>query len=117
MKKMRGCCGQAFEPVDLMNWVQIIGILAAITSTASFAPQAWKILSTRDVKGLSKSMYALTALGFALWLSFGVLKAEWALIVPNAICLILSAFILIMLILPQRAREAAADRLDPTVSE
>jgi MtN3 and saliva related transmembrane protein len=101
---MPGCCGQAFEPVNSLNWVQTIGILAATASTASFAPQAWKILLTRDVKGLSKSMYALTALGFALWLSFGILKGEWALIVPNAICLILSAFILIMLILPQPAR-------------
>jgi MtN3 and saliva related transmembrane protein len=72
-------------------------------------------MSTRDIKGLSKSMYALTAVGFALWLSFGILKAKWALIVPNGICLILLAFILIMLILPQRAHNAAADKLDPTI--
>jgi MtN3 and saliva related transmembrane protein len=37
---MPGCCGQAFEPLNQMNWVQIIGKFAAIALTASFAPRA-----------------------------------------------------------------------------
>ncbi len=40
--------------------VQLIGIAAAVASTTSFAPQAWKIIKTRDVKGLSAPMYLIT---------------------------------------------------------
>ena len=59
--------------------IQSIGILAAVASTASFAPQAWKIISTRDVDGLSAKMYALTVVGFLLWLSYGIGKGDWTL--------------------------------------
>lgn len=93
--------------------IQIVGILAAIASTTSFAPQAWKIVSTRDVEGLSAKMYALTVTGFTLWLTYGIGKGDWALIVPNAICLAVSVFILLMILLPQHKREAVADVVQP----
>lgn len=95
-----------------MTIVETVGIAAAIASTASFAPQAWKLVKTRDVEGLSVRMYALTVTGFALWLSYGVLRADWALIVPNAICLALAGFILLMVILPARRRDRLADRIE-----
>jgi MtN3 and saliva related transmembrane protein len=93
--------------------VQIIGILAAIASTISFLPQAWKIISTRDVEGLSRRMYALTVTGFALWLTYGIGIGDWALIVPNAICLALTLFIFAMICLPKTKREAVADVVQP----
>ncbi len=93
--------------------IQIIGILAAVASTTSFVPQAWKIISTRDVEGLSVKMYMLTVAGFALWLAYGIGKSDWALIAPNAICLVLTLFILVMMILPQHQREAVADAVQP----
>lgn len=95
-----------------MTIAEIVGIAAAIASTASFAPQAWKIVRTRDVEGLSVRMYALTVTGFALWLSYGILKADWALVVPNAICLGLASFILLMVILPARRRDRLADGIE-----
>ena len=78
----------------------------------SFTPQAWKIIKTRDT--ISAPMYALTVLGFALWLAFGLLKAEWPIIITNGVCLILSAFILMMTVLPGAKKEAIADAIDPT---
>lgn len=93
--------------------VQIIGICAAIASVASFIPQAWKIIKTKDVKGLSRRMYVLTALSFSLWLAFGMLKSEWALIVPNALCLAGTLFILTMLLASPKTREQVAEKLDP----
>ena len=49
--------------------VTILGSLAAIASTVSFTPQAWKIIRTRDTDAISAPMYALTVVGFALWTS------------------------------------------------
>ncbi len=91
----------------------IIGSLAAICSTASFVPQAWKIVRLRRTTEISVGMYGLTVLGFALWTAYGALLAAWPLVVPNAICLALAAFILTMSLLPQRQKEAVADLLDP----
>jgi MtN3 and saliva related transmembrane protein len=96
-----------------MTLVTIIGSLAAICSTTSFVPQAWKIIRTRDTSSLSARMYAVTVTGFSLWLVYGIMLGEWPLIVTNAICLALSAFILMMRVLPQRKKEAVADLLDP----
>jgi MtN3 and saliva related transmembrane protein len=93
--------------------VQAVGIGAAIASVASFFPQAWKIIKTRDVEGLSRRMYFLTAVSFSLWLTFGALKSEWALIVPNALCLAVTIFILSMLMASPRKRKEVAETLDP----
>jgi MtN3 and saliva related transmembrane protein len=96
-----------------MDWATIVGFLAALASTISFTPQAWKIIRSRDTEGISAAMYAITVAGFALWLSYGVMLARWPIILSNAICLALSAFILVMTLLPQRKKNEIADQLDP----
>lgn len=93
--------------------VMAVGYAAACCSTASFAPQAWKIIKSHETKDLSAGMYALTVSGFALWLVFGALGAQWPLIIANFICLILSVFIFAMKLLPQPKKDAVADSLDP----
>ena len=48
-----------------MNAITLIGSAAAICSTTSFVPQAWKIIRTRDTSGLSARMYAVTVTGLS----------------------------------------------------
>jgi MtN3 and saliva related transmembrane protein len=96
-----------------MELATLTGAAAALCSTASFAPQAWKIIRTRDTAAISGKMYLLTVAAFALWLGYGLLRRDLALILPNAVCLGLSAFILVMKYLPQRQKEAVASALDP----
>ncbi|MBC7905231.1 MAG: SemiSWEET transporter [Rhodospirillaceae bacterium] len=98
-----------------MDTTTVIGTLAAMASTASFAPQAWKIIKLRQTGDISSAMYALTVAGFGLWLTYGVLLGQWPLIVTNALCLLMSAFILVMSLLPQRKKDTVADVLDPDV--
>ncbi len=95
---------------DAASWV---GSLAALASTASFAPQAWKIIKTRETKSISVGMYGLTVLGFLLWLSYGILLWQWPLIFTNGICLCFALFILVMKLLPASRRHAVAGVLDP----
>jgi MtN3 and saliva related transmembrane protein len=99
--------------ISAVDLPALTGAAAALCSTASFAPQAWKIIRTRDTAAISARMYLLTVAAFALWLGYGVLRGDWALIAPNAVCLALSAFILAMKLLPQRKKEAVAAALDP----
>ena len=59
-----------------MEAVTIIGSRAAIASTLSFTPQAWKIIRTRDTDAISAPMYAITVVGFALWTGYGRLLGQ-----------------------------------------
>ncbi|MBL6458110.1 SemiSWEET transporter [Belnapia sp. T6] len=97
-----------------MDAAPIIGGLATLASTTSFLPQAWKVIRTRDTAAISKRMYTVTVVGFALWLTYGLLLGQWPLILTNGICLALSAFILVMKLLPRHRKEAVAAALDPT---
>jgi MtN3 and saliva related transmembrane protein len=97
--------------------VTAVGYAAAVCSTASFTPQAWKIIKSRNTGDLSAAMYALTVCGFALWLAFGVLQRQWPLIIANFICLVLSGFILLMKLLSRPQKEAVADTLDPDAGD
>ena len=92
----------------------IIGYIAAVVSTASFVPQAWKIIETRRTDGLSTGMYTMTVSGFALWLGYGIATTQWALILSNAICLVLSAFILIMKCAPAAIKRAICETVAPS---
>jgi MtN3 and saliva related transmembrane protein len=74
----------------------VVGVTAAILSVTSFIPQAWKIWKTGETKALSRKMCIFNTTGFALWTTYGVLEQTWPIIVPNAICFVLAAFILVM---------------------
>ncbi len=97
--------------------ISVVGGLAAAASTSSFAPQAWKIIRTRETKGISVGMYGITVVGFALWFAYGLMLGQWPLIFTNSVCLLLSAFILVMKILSPRTRNVVADALDPVAGK
>ena len=86
----------------------IIGSLAALASTISFAPQAWKIIRTGKTADISIVMYAITVAAFALWLTYGILQEQWPLVASNGICLILSGFILGMTLVSGATRKKVA---------
>ena len=77
-------------------WIDAIGSIAAILTTVSFVPQAWHSFKTRDVSGISLSMYSVFTLGVALWLLYGVLLQSWPLMIANSITLVLAVAILVM---------------------
>ena len=93
--------------------IAAVGYLAAACSTLSFAPQAWKIIRSARTQDISLGMYLLTVTGFALWLGYGIALRQWPLVISNAICLSLAAFILMMKVLPTRKKREVAEALDP----
>lgn len=96
-----------------MEPATIVGSFAALASTVSFTPQAWKIIKSRSTKDISAGMYTLTVTGFILWTSYGILLMQWPIIITNSICLVLAGFILTMKLLPRPKRDKVADVLDP----
>lgn len=72
------------------SWV---GYAAAILTTVSFVPQAYKTWKTRDTSGISLIMYSMFVLGIVAWLAYGVLMHSWPMILANSITLLLSGAI------------------------
>lgn len=90
--------------MNLHDW---LGYMAATLTTASFLPQAWLTLRTRDVSGISLGMYSAFTLGVALWLAYGIALGEWPIIIANAFTVALAATILATKIAVERGRLAA----------
>ena len=98
-----------------MSWIAIVGTIAATAGIAAFLPQSWKIIKTRKTDGLSAAMWTLQCVGFALWIAYGVGLGKLPIIIPNSICLILSAFILTMKLLPKQHMEKVASAVESAV--
>jgi MtN3 and saliva related transmembrane protein len=78
-----------------LNFITIVGYLAAFGTTASFLPQAIKTIQTRDTSGISLPMYILFTVGTLLWLIYGVMSPSLPVAVANAITLIFATTILL----------------------
>ena len=77
-----------------LNPHDIIGYLAATLTTASFIPQAILTIKTRDTESLSLGMYSTFTLGVLCWLLYGIHLGDKAIVVSNAITLLLASSIL-----------------------
>jgi MtN3 and saliva related transmembrane protein len=75
---------------------ELVGYLAATLTTISFVPQAWHTFRTKDVSGISLSMYSAFTAGVALWLAYGVLLDAWPIVIANLVTLSLAGLILSM---------------------
>jgi MtN3 and saliva related transmembrane protein len=79
-----------------MDYIQSIGIVAAILTTISFLPQALKTIKTKDTNSISLTMYFLLFLGVSLWLIYGILIDDLPIILANGVTFILAGTILIL---------------------
>lgn len=77
-------------------WMELVGYAAAVLTTASFIPQAVQSWHSRDLSGISLSMYALFTLGVALWMLYGLFIGSWPVILANAITLALAGTVLVL---------------------
>ena len=79
-----------------MQLSEIIGYAAAILTTSSFVPQAVHTFKTKDVRGISLTMYSIFVVGITLWLVYGLLLDAWPIVLANTITLTLAVAILVM---------------------
>lgn len=78
----------------MTNLIEVIGYIAAILTTASFFPQVYKTIQTKDTSGISLTMYVLFLLGIILWFTYGIMLNSIPIILANGITGILSCVIL-----------------------
>lgn len=79
-----------------MDYVEILGLVAAVLTTASFLPQAIKVIKTKNTEGLSLSMYSMFVGGVLLWLIYGFIIESLPIILANGVTLFLSGTVLVL---------------------
>jgi MtN3 and saliva related transmembrane protein len=80
--------------LDKINYIEIIGLIAAFLTTASFLPQVYKTWRTKDVSSLSLPMFLMFFLGVVMWFIYGILINSAPITIANAIAMI-SSFLLV----------------------
>jgi MtN3 and saliva related transmembrane protein len=73
-----------------------LGLLAGGLTTASFVPQVAKIWKTKSAEDVSLTMFVAFCIGVGLWLAYGAIKKDWAILITNGVTLILGLAILVM---------------------
>jgi len=79
-----------------MEHIEIMGMVAAVLTTASFVPQVRKTWIEKSTKDISLTMYLAMFLGVVLWLIYGVYYESIPMILANFITAVL---LLIMIVL------------------
>jgi MtN3 and saliva related transmembrane protein len=79
-----------------MDRVDAIGMVAGSLTTIAFVPQVLKTWRTQSARDFSLNMLILFTTGVLLWLAYGLLLMQMPIVLPNAVTLVLSAYILVV---------------------
>lgn len=62
-----------------------LGYAAALFTTVAWMPQALKTFRTKSTRDLSLPTMGVISIGLTLWLAYGVLRNDPALIISNGV--------------------------------
>jgi len=74
--------------------IYVLGMLAAALTSLSYLPQLQKAIPRNSTSDLSLKMLVALSAGLCLWVVYGVLKDDWAIILANSIGATLSLTVL-----------------------
>ena len=77
-----------------MALLDYTGYAAAACTTSAYIPQVLRVWRTRSTKDISLKMFLVLVTGLSLWLTYGIWRGEWPLIIANSITLMLASTIL-----------------------
>ncbi|MEL0652056.1 SemiSWEET transporter [Algibacter sp. TI.3.09] len=76
--------------------MEIVGLVAATLTTTSFVPQVYKAYKTKDVEGVSLTMFLAMFVGVLLWLVYGFYLKSLSMVIANIITSVLCLMILVL---------------------
>ena len=77
-----------------MNFITLLGFVAATFTTGAFLPQVIKIWQTKSAKDVSLEMLIAFCFGVFLWMVYGILLKEPPIIIANGLTLAFNLLIL-----------------------
>jgi MtN3 and saliva related transmembrane protein len=105
-------------PLLLIAWLrvldrggsEVVGYVAGAITTLSFLPQLILTMRSRQAEGVSLRMYILFSFGVALWIAYGVFRKSPAVIVTNAVTLVL-AVVIVGLVVRARLKSKQREKI------
>jgi MtN3 and saliva related transmembrane protein len=76
--------------------ITFLGIIAGLLTSTSFIPQAYKVIKTKRTQDISLPMYSLCTVGVFLWIVYGLMIQDIAIILTNVITFVPTLVILIL---------------------
>jgi MtN3 and saliva related transmembrane protein len=84
----------------LSNLTTVIGLAAALCTTAANLPQVKKAWTTGETDDISLKTLLLFGAGLTLWVAYGLLKGDIIIILANGVSLALIAILLYLKLRP-----------------
>jgi MtN3 and saliva related transmembrane protein len=79
-----------------MDSTTLIGLMAGALTTVALLPQVAKIYKTKSARDISLGMFIVFCVGVALWVVYGILLNELAIVIWNTVTLVLGLAIVSM---------------------
>jgi MtN3 and saliva related transmembrane protein len=73
-----------------MEFIDIVGIVAGLCTSAALFPQIIKTVKTKKTADVSIGMFIILCVGNSLWVYYGADKEEVAIISTNILSLVLN---------------------------
>lgn len=80
----------------MIDKVELIGLAAAILTTASFVPQVYKAWTQKATKDISLTMYLSFFVGIVLWLIYGIQIESFSIILANSVTSLLVLTVILL---------------------
>lgn len=86
-----------------MSGVTVLGLIAALLTTAAYVPQVVKTWKSGSSADLSLGTYAILLAGLFAWLAYGILLDDFPIIAANVVTIGLVASVLVHVIRSRRS--------------
>jgi len=77
-----------------MDNIKILGLIAGTITSITFIPQVVQIWKTKSAKDISILMLSLLIIGVSLWIAYGIVVKDVAIIYTNGMVLAMSLLML-----------------------
>lgn len=77
-----------------MDYIKILGLVAGTITSITFIPQVLQIWKTKSAKDINILMLSLLITGVSLWLTYGIVVKDVAIIYTNGMVLAMSLLML-----------------------
>jgi len=95
-----------------MDFIQTLGLLAALLTTISNVPQAYKIIKTKETKAVSVWSNLVLLMGLIIWVVYGFLRDDWPIIIANSISSVITAMVLFLKLSSKQTLESIHQKVN-----
>ncbi len=77
-------------------YITLLGVVAGSCTAMSMLPQVIKTIREKKAEQVSPFMLITLIVGVVLWIVYGIVKADWPIILTNAFSLLLNSIMLFL---------------------